>query len=40
VAFAANIDPLAQQNLQDPNFDLLFSRIVMQAPTPIGLGES
>ena len=38
-AFAANVDPLARQNLQDPNFDLLFSRIVMQAPTPIGLGE-
>ena len=38
-AFAVNVDPLARQNLQDPNFDLLFSRIVMQAPTPIGLGE-
>jgi hemerythrin-like domain-containing protein len=40
VAFAANVDPLARQNLHDPDFDLLFSRIVMQAPTPIGLGES
>lgn len=38
-AFAANVDPLARQNLRDPNFDLLFSRIVTQAPSPIGLGE-
>lgn len=38
-AFAGNTDPLTQVSLRDPRFDLLFSRIVMQAPTPIGLGE-
>jgi hemerythrin-like domain-containing protein len=38
-AFAGNADPLTQVSLRDPRFDLLFSRIVMQAPTPIGLGE-
>ena len=38
-AFAGNDDPLTQVSLRDPRFDLLFSRIVMQAPTPIGLGE-
>ena len=38
-AFAGNADPLTQFSQREPRFDLLFSRIVMQAPTPIGLGE-
>ena len=39
-AFALNIDPLAQNSMRDPSFDLLFSRIVMQAPSPIGLADA
>ena len=39
-AFATNLDPLTQQNSRNPDFDLLFSRIVMQAPSPIGLGDA
>ena len=39
-AFALTIDPLAQNSMRDPSFDLLFSRIVMQAPSPIGLADA
>lgn len=39
-AFAANRDPLAKDQSRDPAFDRLFTRIVMRAPAPIGLGQS
>ena len=37
-AFAANRDPLARGATRDPAYDRLFTRIVMRAPSPIGLG--
>lgn len=37
-AFASNKDPLTQQGAHDPSFDRLFTRIVMRAPAPIGVG--
>jgi hemerythrin-like domain-containing protein len=37
-AFACNTDPLSQQDAHDPSFDRLFTRIVMRAPAPIGVG--
>lgn len=37
-AFAGNTDPLSQQGAHDPGFDRLFTRIVMRAPAPIGVG--
>ena len=39
-AFAANRDPLAGKTPHDPLFDRLFTRIVMTAPEPVGLGSS
>ena len=36
-AFAANQDPLATSQ-RDPLYDRLFTRIVMRAPAPIGVG--
>jgi len=36
-AFAANTDPLA--GLGERDFMLLFSRIALLAPAPVGLGE-
>jgi hemerythrin-like domain-containing protein len=39
VAFATNRDPLNSRTPRDPQFDRLFTRIVMQAPAPVGLGE-
>ncbi|MES2188625.1 MAG: hemerythrin domain-containing protein [Pseudomonadota bacterium] len=39
-AFAANSDPLHPSHAQDPAYDRLFTRIVMCAPSPIGLGSS
>jgi hemerythrin-like domain-containing protein len=39
-AFLQNRDPLAGQHEIDPVYDRLFSRIVMKAPAPIGLGEA
>jgi hemerythrin-like domain-containing protein len=39
-AFGANRDPLHPANAQDPAYDRLFTRIVMKAPSPIGLGDS
>jgi hemerythrin-like domain-containing protein len=39
-AFAGNNDPLSQQGGHDPHFDRLFTRIVMRAPAPIGVGSS
>ena len=38
-AFAANRDPLTGKYPRDPLYDKLFTRIVMRAPSPIGLGE-
>ena len=39
-AFASNTNPLAQGPARDPAYDRLFTRIVMRAPSPIGLGTS
>jgi len=38
-AFITNCDPLTGKYPRDPGFDRLFSRIVMNAPAPIGFGE-
>ena len=38
-AFARNCDPLTGKYPPDPAYDRLFTRIVMRAPAPIGLGE-
>lgn len=37
-AFAANEDPLTGTYPRDPVYDRLFTRIVMRAPAPIGVG--
>jgi hemerythrin-like domain-containing protein len=37
-AFATNCDPLTGKTPRDPAFDRLFTRIVMRAPAPIGVG--
>jgi hemerythrin-like domain-containing protein len=39
-AFQQNRDPLAAQHAGDPAYDRLFTRIVRQAPAPIGLGDA
>lgn len=39
-AFAKNCDPLTGKYPPDPAYDRLFTRIVMRAPAPIGLGEA
>ncbi|MEO8856347.1 MAG: hemerythrin domain-containing protein [Burkholderiaceae bacterium] len=38
-AFESNADPLTGKYPRDPVYDRLFSRIVMTAPEPIGLGS-
>jgi hemerythrin-like domain-containing protein len=38
-AFATNQDPLNGRVPRDPLFDRLFTRIVMKAPAPVGLGQ-
>jgi len=38
-AFATNQDPLNSRVPRDPLFDRLFTRIVMRAPSPVGLGS-
>jgi hemerythrin-like domain-containing protein len=38
-AFASNCDPLTGKYPRDPVYDRLFTRIVMIAPEPIGLGS-
>lgn len=38
-AFATNCDPLTGKYPRDPVYDQLFTRIVSQAPSPIGLGN-
>ncbi len=37
-AFASNSDPLTARYPRDPVYDRLFTRIVMRAPAPIGVG--
>ncbi len=39
-AFATNCDPLTGRYPRDPVYDRLFTRIVMRAPSPIGLGKA
>lgn len=39
-AFQQNRDPLAGKHAADPVYDRLFTRIVMEAPAPIGLGDT
>ncbi len=39
-AFATNCDPLTGRYPRDPVYDRLFTRIVMRAPSPIGLGDA
>ena len=38
-AFEKNCDPLTGKYSPDPAYDRLFTRIVMRAPAPIGLGD-
>lgn len=38
-AFELNRDPLSSQGAIEPIYEALFSRIVNQAPAPIGLGQ-
>ena len=38
-AFATNQDPLNTRLPRDPQFDRLFTRIVMLAPAPVGVGS-
>ncbi len=39
-AFAAHVDPLAGTAARDPAYDRLFTRIVLKAPAPIGVGPT
>lgn len=39
-AFSTNCDPLTGKYPRDPAYDRLFTRIVMSAPAPIGLGDA
>lgn len=39
-AFASHADPLNRRKPRDPQFDRLFTRIVMRTPSPLGLGEA
>lgn len=39
-AFETNCDPLTGKHQPDPAYDRLFTRIVMKAPAPIGLGDA
>ncbi|MEY4980190.1 MAG: hypothetical protein RLZZ352_2460 [Pseudomonadota bacterium] len=38
-AFATNQDPLNARLPRDPQFDRLFTRIILRAPAPVGLGS-
>jgi len=38
-AFATNCDPLTGKYPRDPIYERLFTRIVMRAPAPIGVGQ-
>lgn len=37
--FSSNRDPLRPEHAQDPDYARLFTRIVMHAPAPIGVGR-
>lgn len=39
-AFASNTDPMNGKSPRDPVYDRLFTRIVMRAPAPIGVGTA
>ena len=39
-AFETNCDPLTGKYPTDPAYDRLFTRIMLRAPAPIGLGDS
>jgi hemerythrin-like domain-containing protein len=39
-AFQSNTDPLSERIQRIPVYDRLFTKIVMRAPAPIGLGRS
>jgi hemerythrin-like domain-containing protein len=39
-AFATNCDPLTGRYARDPVYEQLFSKITLQAPAPIGLGDA
>jgi len=39
-AFTRHTDPLNPRKPRDPQFDRLFTRIVLRAPAPLGLGEA
>ncbi len=39
-AFVSNNDPLTGRHPRDPVYDRLFTRIVMRAPAPIGVGQT
>ena len=39
-AFQSNTDPLSERIQRIPMYDRLFTKIVMRAPAPIGLGHS
>ena len=39
-AFATNCDPLTGKYARDAAYDRLFTRIVMRAPAPVGLGDA
>ncbi|MBU7574035.1 MAG: hemerythrin domain-containing protein [Hydrogenophaga sp.] len=39
-AFTRHTDPLNPRRPRDPQFDRLFTRIVLRAPAPLGLGEA
>lgn len=39
-AFVVNCDPLTGKYPRDPVYEKLFTRIVMRAPAPIGLGQA
>ena len=40
LAFQSNTDPLSERIQRIPVYDRLFTKIVMRAPAPIGLGRS
>ena len=39
LAFSTHRDPLTRHSPRDPAFNRLFTRIVMQAPAPVGVGQ-
>ncbi len=39
-AFSAHVDPLTGTTPRDPIYDRLFTRIVLKAPAPVGVGDA